>query len=85
MVERVRDVPVIDLAGARGGDLAERRRVARAIDEAPTTLGRVYAQNRIDRLGANPLECSRVHLVAVEWHWGSHTGPHRADCFVRFP
>ena len=33
------DVPVVDLAGARGGDLAERRRVARAIDEACCEIG----------------------------------------------
>ena len=38
-MERVTYIPVVDLAGARGGDLAERRRVARAIDEACREIG----------------------------------------------
>ena len=33
------DVPIIDLAGASGGDPAERRRVARAIDDACREIG----------------------------------------------
>src|SRR5262245_24441796 len=32
-------VPVIDLAGARGGDISERRRAARVIDEACREIG----------------------------------------------
>ena len=38
-VRSIAEVPVIDLAGARGGDRVSRRRAAAAIDEACREIG----------------------------------------------